>query len=116
MVEFKSDGTVWCGAYLDSRCQEFNHWRTKGVEFRRPVENESPYCKAFLELDMWLETSLFRKRCAEYIKIIATSWISESIDLDVMCLEMTSVLRAAVRNRLDIRGRKGMSRAWSTRN
>lgn len=109
LVMFKSDEPMWCGAYLDSRCQKVKHRFIESVEFAWPVEDKSSQCKGFLEFDKRLENPTFRKTRGYKQDIMATSGISESIDLEVRCREMTSVLRAAVRTRLDIRvGRKSM--------
>src|SRR6266403_798891 len=61
------------------------------------------------------KTPPFRKTRGNKQEIMATSWISESIGLEVRCRDTTSALRAAVRTRLDIiRERKSMSlRNWA---
>ena len=97
LVEFKSDEAMWYDAYLDSGRQNVEHRLIKSVEFLWPVEDESPYCEAFLKLDERLEDLSIQKDARSTQEIMATSWISESIDLEVRCLEITSTLRAAVR-------------------
>jgi len=61
LVEFKSDEPMWCGAYLDSGCQKVKHRLIESVEFLWPVEDESPHCKAFLELDKRLQNPSVQK-------------------------------------------------------
>lgn len=57
------------------------------------------------------DLSIQKKKRVTHARKLVTSWASDSMDLEAICLAITSTLREAERNLLDIRGRKGMFRA-----
>jgi hypothetical protein len=65
LVMFESDEPMWCGAHLDSGCQEVKHRFIESIEFVWSVEDKSSECKDFLEFDERLENPYIQKNARE---------------------------------------------------
>jgi hypothetical protein len=65
LVMSKPDEPMWCGAYLDSGCQEAKHRFVERVEFPWSVEDKSSQCKDFLEFDERLQNPYIQKDARE---------------------------------------------------